>query len=163
MTSVPCARGAVGGRPLADRDDATRCAWLTTPLLAFVFARVLISGSAYLGEIAIPGITGEDMWHRQPDNIWLDVWARFDSGFYLRIAEEGYWFTPGKQSGVAFFPLYPLLISVLAPLFGVLASGVVVSNVFLLGALILPYRLTEFEFDSASATRTILHLSLIHI
>ena len=37
----------------------------------------------------------------------VDVWARWDSDWYLRIAEEGYsW----PSSTPAFFPLYPLLV-----------------------------------------------------
>jgi hypothetical protein len=37
-------------------------------------------------------------------------WVAWDSSWYMRIAQEGYAFTPGQQSSVAFFPLYPLLI-----------------------------------------------------
>lgn len=39
---------------------------------------------------------------------------RWDSGWYGRIAQEGYWFAPGEQSPVAFFPLYPMLIRAVA-------------------------------------------------
>jgi len=41
---------------------------------------------------------------------WLEAWVRFDSGWYLAIAQNGYFFTPGQQSSVAFFPTYPLLM-----------------------------------------------------
>jgi Gpi18-like mannosyltransferase len=37
-------------------------------------------------------------------------WVAFDSSWYKRIAEQGYHYTPGTQSPVAFFPLYPLAI-----------------------------------------------------
>lgn len=37
-------------------------------------------------------------------------WVAWDSGWYKLIAEQGYSYTPGKQSPVAFFPLYPLAI-----------------------------------------------------
>ena len=37
-------------------------------------------------------------------------WVAWDSSWYMRIAQEGYQFTPGQQSSVAYFPLYPLLI-----------------------------------------------------
>ena len=39
---------------------------------------------------------------------WLEGWAQWDSGWYERIASEGYSFTAGRQSSVAFFPAYPL-------------------------------------------------------
>ncbi|MBN1207525.1 MAG: hypothetical protein JXB05_21820 [Myxococcaceae bacterium] len=37
-------------------------------------------------------------------------WVAFDSSWYKLIAEQGYHYTPGVQSPVAFFPLYPLAI-----------------------------------------------------
>jgi Gpi18-like mannosyltransferase len=37
-------------------------------------------------------------------------WVAWDSGWYKLIAEQGYTYTPGTQSPVAFFPLYPLAI-----------------------------------------------------
>lgn len=37
-------------------------------------------------------------------------WVGWDSSWYMRIAQEGYEYTPGQQSSVAFFPLYPLAI-----------------------------------------------------
>ncbi len=134
--------------------------WLTRPLLAFVVTRLIVFIGAYLAEIAIPGIAGDRLYHVNPNNVWLDVWARWDSAFYIRIVENGYWFVPGQQSSVAFFPLYPLLVNFLAPLVGgTLAAGVLVSNSLLLGVLIVLYKLTELEFDQASAGRTVFYIA----
>jgi hypothetical protein len=36
--------------------------------------------------------------------------ARYDAGWYAEIAAHGYWYHPGEQSPVAFWPVYPLLI-----------------------------------------------------
>ncbi len=51
-----------------------------------------------------------------PDDGWpyrlLGVWERFDTLWYLHIAEHGY----DRPEAVVFFPLYPLLIKVLSPL-----------------------------------------------
>lgn len=49
---------------------------------------------------------------------WLDAWIRYDSGWYLSIAQDGYSFATDRQSPVAFFPAYPMLIRALAPLVG---------------------------------------------
>jgi len=133
--------------------------WLTRPLLAFLITRFIVFVGAYLAEIAIPGVTGEGFYRVSPDNVWLDVWARWDSAFYLRIVEDGYWFVPGQQSSVAFFPLYPLLMSFIAPITGTLGAGVIVSNALLLGALIFLYKLTEMEFDAASAGRAVFYIA----
>ncbi len=133
--------------------------WLTRPLLAFLVTRLIVFFGAYLAEIGIPGIVGEGLYHVDPSNVWLDVWARWDSAFYIRIVESGYWFVPGQQSSVAFFPLYPLIVSFVAPFIGTLAAGVLVSNTMLLGALIFLYKLTEMEFDASTAARTVLYIA----
>ncbi|MFN8529665.1 MAG: hypothetical protein U0670_13735 [Anaerolineae bacterium] len=134
--------------------------WITRPLLAFLITRCIVFLSAYLAEIAIPGMTGDGLYHVNAGNIFLDVWARWDSAFYLRIVTDGYYFAPGMQSSVAFFPVYPVLVSFLTPLAGSpLAAGVLVSNLCLFGALVFLYRLTEFEFDAAAASRTVFYIA----
>ncbi len=49
---------------------------------------------------------------------WLDAWFQGDSGWYHLIASEGYSYTPGRQSPIAFFPVYPLLVHVAGQLLG---------------------------------------------
>ena len=44
----------------------------------------------------------------------LDRLTARDGKYYERIAENGYSYTPGQQSNVAFFPAYPLLARVVA-------------------------------------------------
>lgn len=134
--------------------------WISRPLVAFLVTRFIILFAAYIAEIALPGMTGDGLYHVDPSNVFLDVWARWDSGFYLRIAEQGYYFTVGQQSSVAFFPLYPLFVNLLTPIAGsTLAAGVVVSNLCLFGALIFLYKLTELEFDSETAGRAVFYIA----
>ena len=60
---------------------------------------------------------------------FLDMWARWDSQWYESIARDGYFFDPTRQSSVAFFPLYPLLMHGVMQLgFGPLASGIVLTT-----------------------------------
>jgi len=55
-------------------------------------------------------------------------WAAWDSGWYKTIVEQGYSYTPGKQSSVAFFPLYPLAIRGLMQLgLSVYGGGILVT------------------------------------
>lgn len=55
-------------------------------------------------------------------------WVGWDSGWYKQIAEHGYSYTPGTQSSVAFFPLYPLAIRALMALgASVYAGGILVT------------------------------------
>src|ERR1700712_2098206 len=98
--------------------------WVTRPLMAFLVTRLIMLIAAYIAEIALPGATGAGFYHADPNNIFLDVWARWDSGFYLTIAKTGYTYTAGLQNPVAFFPLYPLLMNLIAPFIGgVLQAG----------------------------------------
>ncbi len=58
----------------------------------------------------------------------LEIWVRWDSGWYQSIAKDGYFYSPTGQSSVAFFPLYPLLVRAVAgvvpsiPVAGILVS-----------------------------------------
>jgi Gpi18-like mannosyltransferase len=45
-----------------------------------------------------------------PTSLLLRGWARYDAGWYAHIATQGYSYTPGQQSPVAFFPAYSLAI-----------------------------------------------------
>ena len=44
----------------------------------------------------------------------VEGWAQWDSGWYYRIARDGYSYVEGQQSTVVFFPVYPLLMRVTA-------------------------------------------------
>lgn len=70
-------------------------------------------------------------WGRQPatgNSIgWLQAWVRYDAGWYRSIAESGYFFRPGEQSSVAFFPAYPLLMRAGGGLADVYLVGVLVT------------------------------------
>ena len=89
----------------------------------------------------------------------IDVWARWDSNWFLKIAEEGYsW----PSSTPAFFPLYPFLVAGLGVvLLGhYLLAGVVLSLVAGSAAFVLLYRLTALKLGAEAAQRTVLFLAL---
>lgn len=58
---------------------------------------------------------------------WISPLANFDGIHYILISKNGY-----SQFEQAFFPLYPLFIKIIAPLFSnnPLVAGLVISNVF---------------------------------
>ncbi len=73
--------------------------------------------------------------------------ARWDSVWYLAIARDGY---VDGGAGTAFFPLYPLLVALVAQLGpGDLVAGVLVSVTCLFVALRLLWRLTDLELGRA--------------
>ena len=90
----------------------------------------------------------------------IDVWARWDSVWFLRIAEDGYGAT--EEAAAAFYPLYPLLVGGLGRvLFGhYVLAGVLISLAACLGAFTLLYRLTAPRLGDAGARRAVLYLAI---
>ncbi|KXK12285.1 MAG: Mannosyltransferase [Microgenomates bacterium OLB23] len=74
---------------------------------------------------------------------YVGMWANFDGEHYLRIAREGY---HGIER--AFFPLWPLLINAVHKASGLdmLIVGVILSQVFLLAALLIMSSLLQSVF-----------------
>lgn len=60
---------------------------------------------------------------------WLDGWFRFDSGWYWSITTQGYFYSPGEQSSIAFFPVFPLINRALVALLGDAHDGALVQVV----------------------------------
>jgi len=65
---------------------------------------------------AHPVIRVDQTWLQGPT--WLDGWIQFDSTWYYAIATQGYFYIPGQQSSIAFFPTYPLFVRALTALTG---------------------------------------------
>jgi Mannosyltransferase (PIG-V) len=94
---------------------------------------------------------------------FIALHARFDSGFYTTIAQQGY-----TAQSAAFLPLYPLLIriglsGVCAPLqsFPIACSDVgvafVISNAAALWAALILYKLARIDFDGERASRAVFY------
>jgi len=91
---------------------------------------------------------------------FTDGWARWDSVWFLRIAEKGY--VSPTHADTAFYPLYPLLIKVLGLGFGshYVVAGIVVSLAASLGAFYLLHRLAEERLGVDGARRAVLYLAV---
>jgi 4-amino-4-deoxy-L-arabinose transferase-like glycosyltransferase len=90
----------------------------------------------------------------------VDVWARWDSVWFLRLAHDGYGGT--EQAAAAFYPLYPILVGLLGRLlFGhYVLAGVLISLAAALGCFLLLYQLAERRLGAAGARRAVLYLAL---
>ncbi len=133
--------------------------WLWMPALAFLITRLGIFAVAYF---STPIIADSNVppYHLRPDNTLLDVFAsRWDTGFYLSIAGEGYRYTGVRFPSVAFFPLLPLLMRALQPVTGTtLTAGVLLANLALLAGVVLLYRLAALSFSEETAGRAVWYL-----
>ena len=90
----------------------------------------------------------------------IDVWARWDSDWYLLIAEEGYSDSP--SSTPAFFPLYPALVGALGRLLAghYVLAGVLLSLAACAVALVLLHRLALDLLGIDGARRAVLYLAI---
>jgi hypothetical protein len=98
------------------------------------------------------------------DRALVNIWSRWDAGWYLQIAREGYMHSPGQQSNTAFFPLYPMLMRALHSLSGSesdaswFACGIAVSNFALIAGLAAFFLLVRREFDEETAKRAVWYI-----
>jgi hypothetical protein len=93
----------------------------------------------------------------------LNVWARWDSAWYMSLAAHGYQSAAevhGGQANWAFFPAYPAIAALVARMthLPILPAMLVVSNVSFLLALVLVHRLARAEFDQRTADLAVILL-----
>jgi hypothetical protein len=96
---------------------------------------------------------------------WVNMLSRWDAGWYIEIARDGYRYEPGIPGNAAFFPIYPLLIRAIHALLFLpdndywwLLTGIILSNVALLFALGYFRSLLAIDFDQKTASRAIIYL-----
>ena len=89
-----------------------------------------------------------------------DVWARWDSVWFLRIAEHGYGSLEGTAA--AFYPLYPAAVGIVGRAFlgHYVLAGIVVSLAASLAAFVLLHDLAETKLGAEGARRTVLYLAV---
>ena len=128
----------------------------------------VVRGALFVLASAAWGLTAEpaaSMPDGQPlplTNGWhnaLTDWNREDANWYLYVAAHGY----SSHDGTAvFLPGYPMLVRLVGYLcFGhLLLAAYLVSNVALLTAMVILYRLTEREYDVVTARRAVLYLAI---
>ena len=104
-----------------------------------------------------------DSWKIDKLPEFLQYFVKWDSGFYLELAEKGYFFDQAKELyNVAFFPLYPLLIKIFSFVFrSEVVAGLVISSLATLCACFFLYKLAKLELHKSSLSlRTIFYFLL---
>lgn len=118
---------------------------------------------AYLSLLLLPR-DWAGQWRAYPGNLFLDGWARWDSGWFHEIAQNGYTNIPRGELGqqdTAFFPLYPLTMRIVGSITGdAFLAGLIVSNLSFLLALIVLYRLVGDLYSPDVARRSIILLAV---
>jgi hypothetical protein len=130
--------------------------------------------AAGIGALALlPSQTGDEYAHLRDGGAALDMWYRWDAGFYTSIATYGYvWQNEHRAADdMAFLPVYPIMVRAvsgldpatgcaLSPYLSTCATigGLLVSNTALWVALLLLFDLARRCFDRQTAWRTALLL-----
>lgn len=136
-------------------------------LSLFLVTRIVLTAVGVLSRILLEPLGRKGFTGVYSEHIWLDVWGQFDTGWYLDIASNGYSpvisqeaFTL-NQANYAFFPLYPLLMRFLGLVVGdYYVAGLIISNVCLITACILLYKLVSSESDKNTALGSLKYLFL---
>lgn len=156
---------------------ATKKNWFIKIIIfPFILTRGLLTLTGFLVQYFLP--------HNLPQNLeiinqdWLfsshrliDMWARWDSGWYLSVIRLGY--SMGENvyatSNLAFFPVFPYLVKIirwLLPL-GVMNEeafiliGVILSNLLLIASLVALYKLSMLFFRNEAIARNAVWLLLV--
>jgi len=118
----------------------------------FVAQRAVLLIVAYFASFLIG--TGFVAWRALPQVPFFDGWLRWDSYYYLLIATEGYGSTEWGNPD-CFFPLYPWLIRLLAPLLSAPVAALVVAHLATLIGLGLLYAIARRLYDPPLAQRAV--------
>ncbi len=128
---------------------------LSVFLLAFAF-RILV----FLLSLCVIYMFNSDI--KSFDDI-LEQYMKWDANNYVRIATGGYtYYTEnGAYTTLAFFPLYPWLMSVVNIIFRNLqVTGLVLSFLFYSGACAFMYKLFCIDYSKSTAVRAIIYISV---
>ena len=91
-------------------------------------------------------------------HIVLEAWARYDACWYMTIVERGYRGPIGPYGDMrpGFFPLFPALVTIVAPLIRTpLLAGLVVSNLCYLTFLALLWKLVRLDWTADVGRRSV--------
>ena len=132
---------------------------LRTATAAFVGSRPAILFAGLLAVLMFGYPPGAPPW-RDYDNELFNLPLRWDAGWYLQIAENGYSYSPEAgaqaQQNIVFFPAYPMITRVVALLLGnhqssYVAAGMLVSLAAFLFALAYLYAFARDELGDECA------------
>jgi Gpi18-like mannosyltransferase len=150
--------------------DAIRRVHLPPVLIDVLFAVIVTRAAtwtiAFLANVLLPPSRARTWDMPFEHHKFAEIFAAWDSGWYFDIARRGYYFNPDGQSSVAFFPLYPMAMRVIAWPFGdsdrtLWLAGIVISGISFVLALTAVHRLTERVCGSREiARRAVLYMAV---
>lgn len=144
-----------GGQGASSRPATTRESLILT-LQVFLMNRVILTVISLLTSKLFYDVTGRN-------HDLFAIWQRWDVLWYIRVADQGYvWSPPPVQSDLAFFPLFPLamhILSLITPL-SAYAAALIIVNLSFAAALYVFHRLLLQDFDPEVADRAVYYLGI---
>jgi len=134
-------------------DTSTHSTWSLENGIAIEgkFAGISLHKTVYAAEDVFPYVGVQS--NLNPP---LALWQRYDTNWYLTIAQNGYHANDGTM---AFFPLYPLLIWFLGSILrNDLLAALLISNFTLFLGMYFLFALTDDIFGQPAAQRTLIYL-----
>ncbi|HEV7860908.1 MAG TPA: glycosyltransferase family 39 protein [Pyrinomonadaceae bacterium] len=130
-------------------------------LIVFLASRLVVLLSIAFAARFVPQNPAGAFWNVNAS--WYRFLLRYDSGWYLTIIKFGYSYDGNDlvKHPVVFFPLYPLAAKVLTGAFGIneAVSVLLVSNISILIAILLAFKLIKDEYGHEAALSSIAFLS----
>ena len=131
---------------------------------AFFISRLVILLVSYIGAVLItqPAVNQRITCALGTRDSPCTIWLHWDAAAYVRIAHQGYAFTPDT----AFFPLWPLLMHLGGQLLGgryplsYYLAGLLIANICFFFTLVLLYILLAQDFEPSLAGRALLYLAI---
>ncbi|MDP9068258.1 MAG: hypothetical protein M3N53_07935 [Actinomycetota bacterium] len=125
---------------------------------AFVISRLIFYLTALFATAFVPAVATNNA-----PSALIGVSWQWDGYWYFNIITEGYSWHPGMHSNVAFFPLFPMLVRLIADIFSgvnIFTLGVMVNHVIFFFALIAVWFYAEGKAGAQVAGRSVLLLSV---
>jgi len=143
--------------PADDTDDVTWHWW--KPALVFLAVGAVVWLVTFVAAETLPR---DYLFPRLPHpsgGPLVEMWMRWDAGWYREIVRHGYRYYPGVQSSVAYFPAYPLAVGAVAWAFpGIPAAAVFITAASGLGSAVLFHRWCSTRMSPAAATTSLVVL-----
>ena len=132
------------------------------PLAIFLATRAALAFVVWVGLLLLPLRPAPGAWLALAGQPFLDGWVRWDSGWHLVVAQQGYRYDPGDPASTpTVLPLFPLLVRLASlALRDLPTSGLIVANLTFAAAVVLLYRLLERRLGPELAARATLLLCL---
>lgn len=137
--------------------------WLVAAFAVAV--RVASALVAFLVNVLFPFNQPEQFTIFGRTHAFWDTFARYDTGWYVGIARDGYRFVEGGRSNLAFFPAYPMAMRGAGWMLGGSSSdyflgGILVSWTSYVVAMVMLFQLARLDLDEEGAWRTVVLASV---